>query len=54
VSLEKHFNELIDTLKRHPIITKAELIRKILLNDEGYIRAIAKTLRGIDYTSSNI
>lgn len=46
MSLEKHFNELIDTLKRHPIITKVELIRKTLLNDEGYIRVIAKTLRG--------
>ena len=46
MTTEKYFNELVDMLKRHPIITKAEVIRKILLNNEGYIRAIAKTIRG--------
>lgn len=46
MSLEKYFNELVDTLRHHPIIIKAEVIRKTLLNNEGYIRAIAKTLCG--------
>lgn len=46
MNLEKYFSELVDTLRRHPIIIKVEVIRKTLLNDEGYIRAIAKSLRG--------
>jgi len=46
VNLKNYFNELIDTLNRHPIIIRAEVIRKALFNDEGYIRVMAKTLRG--------
>lgn len=46
MSLEESFNELVSALKRHPLIVETDVISKQTINDEGYIRLIAKFING--------
>jgi len=46
VSLEESFSKLVNTLKSHPLIVETDVISKQTINDEGYIRLIAKFING--------
>lgn len=46
MSLEESFNKLVNTLKRHPLIVETDVVSKQRINDEGYIRLVAKFIDG--------
>ena len=46
MSLEESFGELVNTLKRHPLIVETDVISKQTVDAEGYIRLIAKFING--------
>lgn len=48
MSLEVSFRKLLSLLEAHPLIVETDVVSKQTINDEGYIRLIAKLVNGIE------
>lgn len=48
MSLEEQFDELVDEIKRHPMVVEVSVISRLRIGDEGYIRLVASFINGAE------
>jgi hypothetical protein len=48
LSLEEKFDELVDEIKRHPMVVEVSVVGRLRIGDEGYIRLVASFINGAE------
>lgn len=46
MSLEERFSELVNEIKRHPMVVDVSVVSEVRIGDEGYIRLVARFING--------
>ena len=44
--VEDQFDELIDAVRRHPLVVEISVVSRLRIGDEGYIRLVARFING--------